>query len=71
MNVAAQFRVVTVEGDQYCFEAALEEGTDPPVFAIKPNTVGDVEPLDGFGSGRPLEFGPAGDSDWASAHSSE
>jgi len=48
MNVTANFPVMSVCSHQNGFEPALEKRTDPPMLAIEPHAVRNVEPLNGL-----------------------
>src|SRR5258708_18304596 len=48
MNVTANFAVMSVCSHQNGFEPALEKRTDPPMLAIEPHAVRNVEPLNGL-----------------------
>jgi hypothetical protein len=48
VNVTANFPVMSVSCHQSGFEPALEKRTDPPMLAIKPHAVRNVEPLNGL-----------------------
>src|ERR1700730_10055171 len=48
MNVTANFPVMSVCSHQNRFETALEKRTDPPMLAIEPHAVRNVEPLNGL-----------------------